>query len=242
MQERIGIIDLGSNTTRLVVMGYTPHHSFKLLDEVRETVRLAEGIGADGYLRPAPIERGIEAMKLFHSFCRSTGVTKILPVATSAVRDATNQAEFLGRVARESGLKLRVLTAEEEAYYGYLGAVNALNLSDAFLVDIGGGSAEVTMIRGRGFKRSLSQPAGVLRFTERYVRTDPISSRDFRALQEAAAASFADVDWLHDTSGTTLAGIGGTIRTLAEVDQKINGYPLDRVHGYSFSQARLNEM
>src|SRR5689334_2654088 len=212
MQERIGIIDLGSNTTRLVVVGYTPHHSFKLLDEVRETVRLAEGIGDDGFLRPAPMSRGVEAMKLFHSFCKSTGVTKIVPVATSAVRDATNQAEFLGRVARESGLKLRVLSTEEEAYYGYLGAANALNFSDAFLIDIGGGSAEVTAIRGRGFVRSFSSSAGVLRFSERYVRSDPISGRDFKALQEAAAARFADVDWLRETAGTTLAGIGGTIR------------------------------
>ena len=101
-------------------------------------------------------------------------------MATSAVRDATNQAEFLARVARESGLKLRVLSTEEEAYYGYLGAVNALNLSDAFLIDIGGGSAEVTAIRGRGFMRSFSRPAGVLRFSERYVRSDPISSARFQ--------------------------------------------------------------
>src|SRR4051794_12992612 len=68
MQERIGIIDLGSNTTRLVVIGYTPHHSFRLHDEVRETVRLAEGVGEDGQLRPAPMERGVVAMKMFHSF------------------------------------------------------------------------------------------------------------------------------------------------------------------------------
>src|SRR5262249_30475280 len=231
MQERTGIIDLGSNTTRLVVVGYTPHHSFKLLDEVRERVRLAEGIGDDGNLRPAPMARGVEAMKLFHSFCKSTGVTRIVPVATSAVRDATNQAEFLARVARESGLRLRVLSAEEEAYYGYLGAANALNLGDAFLIDIGGGSAEVTAIRGRGFVRSFSRPAGALRFTERYVRSDPISTRDFKALEEAAAENFASVEWLYETSGTSLAGIGGTIRTLAEIDQKARGYPFDHVHG-----------
>jgi exopolyphosphatase / guanosine-5'-triphosphate,3'-diphosphate pyrophosphatase len=242
MQERIGIIDLGSNTTRLVVMGYTPHHSFRLLDEVRETVRLAEGIGDDGNLRLAPMDRGVEAIKLFHSFCKSTGVTKIVPAATSAVRDATNQAEFLARVARESGLKLRVLSAEEEAYYGYVGAANALNLRDAFLIDIGGGSAEVTMIRGRGLVRSFSRPAGVLRFSERYVRSDPISKHDFKALEEAAAESFAGVDWLGETQGTTLAGIGGTIRTLAEIDQKSRGYPLDRIHGYSYSRERLEEI
>jgi exopolyphosphatase/guanosine-5'-triphosphate,3'-diphosphate pyrophosphatase len=242
MLERIGIIDLGSNTTRLVVIGYTPHHSFKLLEEVRETVRLAEGIGDDGCLRPEPMARGIKAMKLFNSFCKSTGVTKIVPVATSAVRDATNQADFLARVATESGLKLRVLSTEEEAYYGYLGAANALNLSDAFLIDIGGGSAEVTAIRGRGFVQSFSRPAGVLRFSERYVRSDPISASDFKALEEAAAESFAGVDWLRETSGTTLAGIGGTIRTLAEIDQKSRSYPLDHVHGYSFSRDRLEEI
>lgn len=242
MSERIGIIDLGSNTTRLVVIGYTPHHSFKLLEEVRETVRLAEGIGDDGCLRPEPIARGITAMKLFSSFCKATGVTKIVPVATSAVRDATNQAEFLARVMVESGLKLRVLSTEEEAYYGYLGAANALNLSDAFLIDIGGGSAEISAIRGRGLVHSFSCPAGVLRFSERYVRSDPISASDFKALEAAAAASFASIEWLDETSGTTLAGIGGTIRTLAEIDQKSRGYPLDHVHGYNFSRERLAEM
>jgi len=139
-------------------------------------------------------------------------------------------------------LKLRVLSTEEEAYYGYLGAANALSLSDAFLVDIGGGSAEVTAIRGRGFVRSFSCPAGVLRFSERYVRSDPISARDFKALEEAAAESFAGIEWLQETSGTTLAGIGGTIRTLAEIDQKSRGYRLDHVHGYGFSRARLEEM
>ena len=239
MQERIGVIDLGSNTTRLMVMGYTPHHSFKLLDEVRETVRLAEGIDDDGRLKPAPMERGIEAMKLFHSFCRAAGVQRIVPVATSAVRDAINQAEFLLRVERESGLKLRVLSTEEEAYYGYLGAANALDLRDAFLVDIGGGSAEVTAIRGRAFLRSFSAPAGAVRFSERFVRSDPISKSDFKALETAAAEIFAEVDWLAKTSGTSLVGIGGTIRTLADIDQKADRYSLDRVHGYTFSRERL---
>jgi len=242
VQERIGVIDLGSNTTRLMVMGYTSHHSFKLLDEVRETVRLAEGLDDNGQLKPTPIARGVEVMKLFHSFCRATGVRRIVPVATSAVRDATNQAEFLLRVERESGLKLRVLSTEEEAYYGYLGAANALDLRDAFLVDIGGGSTEVTAIRGRAFLRSFSAPAGAVRFSERYVRSDPISKSDFKELEAAAEAIFADVDWLSNTSGTSLVGIGGTIRTLADIDQKARRYSLDRVHGYTFSRERLESM
>lgn len=242
MHERIGVIDLGSNTTRLIVMGYVPHHSFKLLDEVRETVRLAEGIGADGNLQPEPMQRAIETMKLFHSFCRSTGVTRIVPVATSAVREAANQAEFLIRVQRESGLNFRVLSTTEEAYYGYLGVANSLALTDAYIIDIGGGSTQITQMRGRGFVRAFSAPIGALRLTDRYVRSDPISNKEFKALEQAVAEHFADVGWLNEAEATDLAGVGGTIRTLAAIDRKARQYSLDITHGYSFSRERLEEI
>jgi exopolyphosphatase / guanosine-5'-triphosphate,3'-diphosphate pyrophosphatase len=248
MRERIGVIDLGSNTTRLIIMGYTSHHSFRLLDEVRESVRLAEGVGADGRLQPKPIERAVATMRLFHNLCKASSVETIVPVATSAVREASNQAEFLARVEHEAGLKFRVLSAEQEAYYGYLGVVNTLDMRDFFLIDIGGGSTQVTMVRGRGMVQTFSQPVGVVRFTDRYLRTDPISGKDFKALEQGAAEAFAGLDWLRSGSAlqaqgnALLAGIGGTIRTLAEVDMKVRGYPIDRVHGYSFRRARLAEL
>lgn len=242
MQERIGIIDLGSNTTRLIVMGYTPHHSFRLLNEVRETVRLAEGIGADGRLQATPMRRAMEALRMFRSFCDATGVTRIVPVATSATRDASNQTDFTGYVEAEAGLKLRVLSGEEEAYYGYLGAVNALDLHNAFVLDIGGGSAQVTQVRGRGLVRSISYPMGALRLSERFIKADPISNKEFKALDAAVAETFSGIDWLGQTEGATLAGMGGTIRTLAEMDMKARAYSLDRVHGYRLPLERLEAM
>lgn len=242
MVERVGVIDLGSNTTRLIVVGYTPHHSFKLLDEVRETVRLAEGIGTDGRLQPAPMARGVAAMALFANYCKAMGVSRIVPAATSAVREAANQAEFLDAVERASGMRMRVLSAEEEAYYGYLGTVNALALRDGFLIDIGGGSTQVTMIRDRGFVQAFSRPLGALRISDRYVHTDPISTKEFKALEQAAVTAFADLDWFAAAGDAMLAGIGGTIRTLAEIDMKARSYPYDRVHGYVFSRDRLEAL
>ncbi len=239
MQQRIGVIDLGSNTTRMIVVSYSPHHSFKLLDEVRENVRLAEGIGEDGKLKPAPMARAIATLKLFNSLCTSSDVRQIVPVATSAVREATNQAEFLQQVERETGWQMRVLTTEQEAYYGYLGVANTLNLSDAFVIDIGGGSTQVTMMRGRGFVRSFSQPMGALRISERYIHSDPISNKDFKALEAAAAERFTGIDWITETHGSRLAGIGGTIRTLADIDQKLRRYPINLSHGYLLTLDRL---
>jgi exopolyphosphatase/guanosine-5'-triphosphate,3'-diphosphate pyrophosphatase len=237
--ERVGIIDLGSNTTRLIVMEHTPQHSFKLTDEVSEVVRLAEGVGEDGALQPEPMYRAVEALKMFHTFCQASGVNHVVAVGTSAVREASNQAEFLEMLKRETGLELRILSGEEEAYYGYLGVVNSLPISDGYVIDIGGGSTEVTEIYGRQFSRSFSQPTGIVRLTERFVHSDPISKSDFRLLEQGATEAFAELDWLKPTPGTTLVGIGGTIRNLARIDQKRRRYPLGRIHGYVLQRKSL---
>lgn len=92
--KKLGVIDLGSNTTRLIVMAYEPGHCFRLTDEVSETVRLAEGIGPARMLQPAPIRRAVEALRMFYSLCVSTGVDQVIAVGTSAIREAANQADF----------------------------------------------------------------------------------------------------------------------------------------------------
>lgn len=129
MQQHIGVIDLGSNTTRLIVMAFEPQYAFKLHDEIKETVRLVEG-AADNVLQPAPVERAVLALRMFANYARVTGVPTVLGVATSAVRDAVNQADVLGRIVRETGLHFRVASGEEEARYGYLGAVNSIALGE----------------------------------------------------------------------------------------------------------------
>ncbi len=242
MQQRIGVIDLGSNTTRLIVMGYVPHHSFRLLDEVRESVRLAEGIGSDGRLQPGPMQRAIATMRLFNQLCQSSGVQQLIPAATSAVREATNRSEFLARIEQEAGMHFRVLNAEEEAYYGYLGIANSLSLSDAFMIDIGGGSTQVTLMRGRRFIRSVSQPIGALRLTDRLISSDPISHKEFKLLEQTVAEHFANVDWLGKHGANELAGMGGTIRTLADIDRKLRNYPLGLTHAYCFSRDSLADI
>ncbi len=240
MDNHISIIDLGSNTTRMIIMDYEPGCCFRLAGEVRETVRLAEGVGADGVLRPQAQQRAIEALKMFAKLSHSSGVQHIVAVATSALRESVNKDEFLALLKRESGLDMRVLSTEEEAYYGYLGVVNSLPLTDGYVIDIGGGSTEVTAVQDRSFQQWFSQQAGVVRFTERYVNSDPINKKHLRALQEAATTTFAELDWLQDAPEKLLTGVGGTIRALARIDQKRHRHPIDRVHGYLLSRASLN--
>lgn len=240
--KRIGIIDLGSNTTRLIVMGYEPYRCFKLFDEVSETVRLAEGIGDSGLLQPRAMYRAVETLKLFHTLCQATQVQPVVAVGTSALRDAKNQVEFVRMLKQEAGLDMRVLSGKEEAYYGYLGVINSLSLTDGFVIDIGGGSTEVTEVYHRSFNRWASRPVGTVRFTERYIQSDPISSKDFRALKQGAVDAFQDITWLQSAPGRVLVGIGGTVRNLARIDQKRRNYPLERLHGYVLTYKALDSI
>jgi exopolyphosphatase/guanosine-5'-triphosphate,3'-diphosphate pyrophosphatase len=240
--RKIGIIDLGSNTTRLIVMAYEPGRCFRLVDEVSEAVRLAEGVGESRTLQAEPIYRAVEALAMFDRFCHNTGVDQVIAVGTSAIREAKNQADFWTALRRATALDLKIISAEDEAYYGYLGTINALPLRDGFVFDTGGGSTQVSAVRGRRRLHSFSAQAGVLRFTERYVKSDPISKADLRYLRAGAQRVFSALDWLRADDGLQLAGMGGTVRTLARMDQKRRNYPLDRLHGYSFSRHALGEM
>lgn len=137
--ESLGIIDLGSNSARLLVAHYTPGSVFKVTDELSRRVRLSEGMAASQLLTPAAIERALATLRVFASFCKANGVRRVIPVATAAVRDARNQAEFLQRTQRETGLRLRVLTGEQEAYFSSLGAINSIGIQQGLVLDVGGG-------------------------------------------------------------------------------------------------------
>lgn len=232
MQQRIAIIDLGSNTSRLIILAYSPGTAFQLIDQVRERVRLSEGMGAENVLRPGPMDRAVQLMKVFKALCDANGIDTLIATATSAVRDARNQAEFLQRVEKEANLKLRVLTGTEEAYYGYLGAINSTPLINGLVLDIGGGSLELSRVRQRQLIHSTSLPLGAVRLSETFLRSDPIKPADVRLVNRYVEALLSSIDWLKASRGDQLVGLGGTVRALAKMDQRRRNYPLDRLHGY----------
>jgi exopolyphosphatase/guanosine-5'-triphosphate,3'-diphosphate pyrophosphatase len=238
LPQRIGVIDLGSNTTRLIVMAFQPHYAFKLVDEIKETVRLVEG-ASNNVLQPAPIGRAIKALQMFASFAHATDVPQVVGIATSAVRDAINQADVLHQITKETGLQFRVVSGEEEAFYGYLGVINSLSLQDGFLVDIGGGSAQVSLVRGRGLVRAVSMPVGAVRMTERFFRSDPPTKGEWKVLEDHLDSGLKQMSWFKLNSSMQLVGLGGTIRNLANIDQHLQGYPLNRLHAYQLHRERL---
>ncbi|HSH76953.1 MAG TPA: Ppx/GppA phosphatase family protein [Herpetosiphonaceae bacterium] len=241
-RQRIALIDLGSNTTRLIVMAFHPGQSFRLEDQVKETVRLVSGAGESNILQPASVRRAVDALRNFGALVRATDVPEVIGIATSAVRDAHNRDDVLRQITAETGLTFRVVSGEEEAYYAYLGVVNSLPLRDGFVVDIGGGSAQVSLVRDRLLARSTSLPIGAVRMTERFLRSDPPAKAEWRALEDHFDEALGGLDWFRVGSGMQLVGLGGAIRTVATIAQRAQLYPIDRIHAYEISRERVEEI
>ena len=238
--RRIAIIDLGSNSARLVVMSFVPGLSYHLEDEIREMVRLREGMTAEG-LSEAAMTRGLLTLRLFKRFCESVQVTDIIATATSAVREAANGPQFLQRVKQEIGLSLRILDGEEEALFGVLGALNATSLQNGVVVDIGGGSAQVSQVSERRFKEGQALTLGALALTERFVHSDPIKRSEVRAIESEIARQLDSVLWLDSEQGS-LVGLGGTIRNLAKIEAARYGYPLQSINGFVLQRTALDDI
>jgi exopolyphosphatase / guanosine-5'-triphosphate,3'-diphosphate pyrophosphatase len=243
MTHRTGVIDLGSNTSRLVIYEHEPGMRFRLVDEVREVVRLREGMGARQVLRAAAIDRSLHALKMYRVLCDAVGVDDLIAVATSAVRDATNRDSFLSRVQSDAVITLRLLSGEQEGYYGALGAINGVGLADGFLVDMGGGSVQVVEIKDKQPGRAGSIQLGALHVAETYLGFDAAKPGTVKKLSRQVKDQLAEqFDWFKAHEGATLVAIGGTIRNLAAIAQSEDKYPLDSVDHYVLSGSDVREL
>ncbi len=245
--RRLAVIDLGSNSFRLVVFTWGEHggHSWwRRTDEIHEAVRVGAGLDAAGELQAEPMERALETIELFAHFCRATGIDDVRPVATSAIRDATNQAEFLESARRRSGLEIEVLSPEEEARYGYLAAVNSTTLADGVALDLGGGSLQLSHVRAREAQDMRSWPLGAVRMTERFLSGDNVKRKQLKALRAHLTDELSAAGWLPDAGadGARLAGIGGTVRNLGAAAEIAEGKPSFGVQGFLLERDALDDL
>ncbi|HEY2142558.1 MAG TPA: Ppx/GppA phosphatase family protein [Solirubrobacteraceae bacterium] len=245
-KERLAVIDLGSNSFRLVVFAAADGW-WRRTDEIYEPVRIGEGLAATGRLGGEPIRRALVTLDVFAHFCNAGGLEgeTVDAVATSAIRDAENSEDFL-RMARErTGLEIRVLSREAEAYYGYLAAVDSTTLSDGCVLDLGGGSLQLVHVVDRLPRDSHSWRVGAVRMTERFLPgKGPVKRRQLDELRAHVASELTEASWLGQLGRPPrLVGIGGTVRNLAAAAQRAAGLPSSGgVQGMVIQRGALDEL
>ena len=180
---RLAAIDIGTNSVHMIVVRVRPDFSFEVVDREKEMVRLGAG-GLDGKkLTPEAMTAALQALSKFERLAQSHQVDEVLAVATSATREAENGGAFLNAIERKTGIRARIITGTEEARLIHLAAVYGVDTpKPAVVIDIGGGSVEITLGSGREVEFARSFKIGVIRLTERFVDSDPITSRDERKM------------------------------------------------------------
>ncbi len=213
---RLAAIDIGTNSLHMIVVQVQADLSFEVIDREKQMVRLGAG-GLDGRaLTPEAMNLALQVLSKFSRLAQSHQVDHIIAGATSAVREAENGGEFLQAIAGQTGIRARIISGTEEARLIHLAAAYGLGLSGevAVVVDIGGGSVEVTRGTGPAIDLGRSFKVGVIRLTERFVKSDPISSRDERKLVRHIESELgthlekivrAGFDRVVGTSGTILS-------------------------------------
>ncbi len=233
---RVAVVDIGTNSTRLLIAEVRDGRVTDELERRTNVTRLGAGVDADGRLRDDAMQRVYATLEEYRARIDHHGAEKALAVLTSAVRDAANGPEFAHTVEDRYGLTPHVLTGDEEAQLTFLGAGSERDPDDTtptLVIDIGGGSTELVVGRGRRAEFHVSTQTGVVRMTERHLRTDPPTRTELDAMAEDVRAILQhDVPPEQRDAVSHAIAVAGTATSLAAIAQALDPYDPDRVHGY----------
>jgi len=232
----LAVVDIGTNSTRLLI-AEVDAATQQITELVRrsEVTRLGEGVDAGGSLSPLAIDRVFARLAQYREQIEAHRCSANLAVLTSAVRDAANGGEFARRVREEFHLDARVLSGDEEAQLTFLGAMSgrAAAVEPTVVIDIGGGSTEFVVGVGRSAGFHVSVPIGVVRLSERHVHTDPPTAAELQVLgRDARSAIEQAIPRDERVAVRKGIAVAGTATSAASIDQELDPYDPERVHGY----------
>ena len=244
--KRIAVVDLGTNSTRLLVAEVTGSGQLEELERRTVVTRLGEGVDSTGRLHPDAIERVFDTLEEFKQLIEQHGAESTIGVGTSAVRDAQNGEQFRSQLSERFGIEARTISGAEESKLAFLGATSARPAGGEpiLMLDIGGGSTEfVVGVPGSAPAFHVSTRAGSVRQTERHLRSDPPGEQELAAVAgEVAAIIEAEVPRQIRRDAAVGIAVAGTATTLAAIDQELEPYDPSRVHGYRLDRYAVEEI
>ena len=241
----VASIDIGTNTVRLLILETKPDGNLRKVSQVRAITRLGKGMDTEKKLLGDRMDETISVLTNFRDECRKFEPLTIRAVATSAVREASNQKDFISRAKKEADLEIKVISWEEEADLTVQGVLWKLpNIGKDILVfDIGGGSTEFILARDRKIVSAVGTQLGTVRLTEKFISNHPIDVNEYKALETHLRRELKLVkEKLSGFPPEVLVGTAGTVTTLAAIDGSVDPYDPEKIHGVSLTFKRVEEL
>ena len=243
---KLAVLDIGTNTIQLVLAEVEADYSYKVLDRLKDVTRLGDGVFPSRMLSEEAMKRGCEVIKTFVNLARNKGYAHIEGVATSAVREAKNGGTFIKEVSKQTGLKIRVVTGNEEARLIYLGVRHSIDVSEtpSLLIDIGGGSVEVSFSQHNKRLKSLSLKLGAIQLKDVYCLTAPPSSASVRSLKKHVRECFVKaIPHTYLGKIEQIIATSGMVVNMAEIIQlRKTGRPLTQPNLQTLSLSEILDL
>ena len=233
---KISIIDLGYNSIKLA--NYQVKRGFLYKAYLQEGIKVKAGddLITTGNIARKSFRRTVNALKMFRDIIKFESIEHVLPVATSAVREAGNREKFLKELKEETGFQFQVLSEEEEALYSYMGALNSTCIPTSLFFDLGGGSLEIVYTENFNVKKLVSLPLGVLKLSQKFgisnSQYNMFDKKDYEKMKDYVIKNLPSRKNLNLSPDTSLLGVGGTLRAIARYDQEVSKYVLHKIHNY----------
>jgi len=237
----LAVIDIGSNTIRSLIVEVLRDGSYRVLDDEREVARLASELTRKKRLSRAAIQNAVNALRRMSDIIRARGVKKVSVVATSAIRNASNRKLFVERVRVETGLRVRVISANEEGTLAFESAAASFELAGrpCAVADVGGGSTELIVALGNHIRGVHALPLGAVSLTEEFLGSDPVKGRQLKALRHHIRRAIEHAGMELEPAPQFLIASGGTATTLAQMALAREGLSGRPVQGYEMKQGEL---
>ena len=231
--QRIAIIDIGSNSARLVISHIYKNGAYNMVYNQKEALRLSQKVDGQNLLTEEAFTSTLDTMRSFAHMCKIYQADKTIAVATAAIRNASNGPELVAKVAEQTGIQLHIISGKTEAYISYLGVINTLDVKNGIIFDLGGGSTELILFKNRKILESISLPLGAVNTTGMFNTRNEMPPNVYNDLNAFVMSRLAQYPWLKQ-SNLPLIGVGGTARTVAKIIQRAKKYPATKIHNYSY--------
>lgn len=240
--KRIGLIDIGSNTIRLVIFEFDKKTGLDEVLNIKTPARLSQYLTNDLTMTQEGIEVLTTTLSSFKRVSDKFATDELHPIATAAIRQSTNRDDIIKHIEQQLNITMRIIPEESEAFYGYYAITHTTNISDGISVDIGGGSTEVTLFKDKQLKAAHSFPFGVVTLTKKFFSDKPHNDKHaIKDMEKFLIKQFSQLDWLNDAQ-VALVGVGGSARNVARIHQSTHDYPIGGVHNYSMSAKDVEEV
>lgn len=231
--QRIAIIDIGSNSARLVISHIYKNGAYNMVYNQKEALRLSQKVDGQNLLTEEAFTSTLDTMRSFAHMCKIYQADKTIAVATAAIRNASNGPELVAKVAEQTGIQLHIISGKTEAYISYLGVINTLDVKNGIIFDLGGGSTELILFKNRKILESVSLPLGAVNTTGMFNTRNEMPPNVYNDLSAFIMSRLAQYPWLKQ-SNLPLIGVGGTARTVAKIIQRAKKYPATKIHNYAY--------